>query len=336
MVGELNSVVQTLCTKLPQLETVDRSRIPALVHKRVPENVLLTDIRSVGSNRFFCTGRVPSDHPMFNSEGKNPEENILFYTEVGRQASLAMTHLHLRAGLDDAFIFERSEAALTEAAWRLPVEVRAEPIEIEIHLQGTNRRKNGDVCRVIADHAMFLGGEQVFRATGAWTIQPQAIYNRLRRAEIEINAADPGRPCTAAAELPHQLRMVGSGIVIREPEFRDQWSEAFAELVVDREHSFFFDHPCDHVPGMLLIEGCAQLALQMAARGGSLSGRVMVAAYDINFGRFVEFGLPTMLTAKVSVGHGSQMRAPLQKYDIAVSQRSVVSGVASVTVGSSG
>jgi 3-hydroxymyristoyl/3-hydroxydecanoyl-(acyl carrier protein) dehydratase len=336
MVGEMNPVLQTLRISLPQPVTVDRSRIPALVHKQIPGNVLLTDIRSAGSNSFFCTGRVPSDHPLFNGEGKNPEENILFYTEVGRQASLAMTHLHLHAGLDDAFIFERSEAALTEATWRLPLEVRAESIEIEIHVQETNRRKNGDVCRVIADHAMFLGGEQVFRGTGAWTIQPPAIYKRLRRVEIETSAADPGRPCRAAAELPHQLRMVGSGIVIREPEFRDQQSEAFAELVVDREHPFFFDHPCDHVPGMLLLEGCAQLALQMAARGGALSGRVMIAAYEINFGRFVEFGLPTMLTARASVGRGTQMRAPLQTYDIAVSQRGVASGVASITVGSSG
>jgi 2-oxo-3-(phosphooxy)propyl 3-oxoalkanoate synthase len=332
MVGELNPMLQPSYISLPRAETVDRSRIPTLVHKQDPGNVLLTNIRGVGSSSFFCTGRVPGDHPLYNGNGKNPEGNILFYTEVGRQASLAMTHLLLHAGLDDAFIFERSEAALTEAAWRMPAEVRTESIEIEIHVQEANRRKNGDVCRVIADHAMFLGGEQVFRATGAWTIQPSAIYRRLRRAQIEISAADPGRPCTAAAELPHQRRM--RGIVIGEPEFRDQRSEAFAEL--DREHPFFFDHPCDHVPGMLLLEGCAQLALQMAARGGSLSGRVLVAAYEMNFGRFVEAGLPTMLTARMSAGHGSQTRPPLQKYNIAVSQRGVTSGVASITVGSSG
>lgn len=332
----MNHMRQTLCISLPQPGMVDRSRIPALVHKQLPVNVLLTDICGAGSNNFFCTGQIPSNHPLFNGEGKNPKKNIVFYTEVGRQASLAMTHLHFHAGLDEAFIFERSEAALTEAAWRLPAEMRTESIEIEIHVQGTNRRKNGDVCHVIADHAIFLSGEKVFRGAGAWTIQPPAIYKRLRRAEIEISATAPDRPCTTAAELPHQLRMIGGGIVIREPEFRDQPSEASAELVVDREHPFFFDHPCDHVPGMLLLEGCAQLALQLAARGGSLSGRAMVAAYEINFRHFVECRLPTMLTAKVSVGHGSQMRAPLQKYDIVVSQRGVASGVASITVGSSG
>lgn len=33
-----------------------------------------------------------------------------------------------------------------------------------------------------------------------------------------------------------------------------------AKLIVDQSHPFFYDHPLDHVPGLLLIEGATQLA----------------------------------------------------------------------------
>lgn len=333
MALQLNPTLQPSSVSLPPAPTVDPSRIPALVHKKDPRNVFLTDFGGAGNDRFFCTGRMPVDHLLFNGVGRNPSKDILFYTEVGRQAGLAMTHLLLRPGPDDAFIFERSEAVLTEAARRMPVNERAKLVEVEVHVLQTDRRKNGDVCRVSTDHVMFLGGEQVFRGTGAWTIQPSEIYRRLRRVQIEISAANPGRPCVSDAELSHQLPMRGSSIVIGELEFGDERSEACAELLVDRAHPFFFDHPCDHVPGMLLLEGCMQIALQMASHGDWISRPLMVAAYEMEFGRFVEYGLPTIIKARMSGEHGRQTLAPLQKYDIVLSQRDLVSGVASITVG---
>ncbi|MBV2358164.1 hypothetical protein KUH32_00110 [Thalassococcus sp. CAU 1522] len=37
-----------------------------------------------------------------------------------------------------------------------------------------------------------------------------------------------------------------------------------ARLIVDRDHPFFFDHPLDHVPGLLLLEGAVQAAQDCA------------------------------------------------------------------------
>src|SRR5206468_12879634 len=56
-------------------------------------------------------------HCFFNDIGRTPHTDILFYTEIGRQASLAVSHAFLDVSTDDVFIFEGSEAAVAPAAW---------------------------------------------------------------------------------------------------------------------------------------------------------------------------------------------------------------------------
>jgi hypothetical protein len=239
---------------------VDQAAIRTLVHKRLSENVFLIDIRALDSERFVCTGRIPRNHELFNDGGRTPLQDVLFYTEVGRQASLAMTHAFLNASLDDVFIFERSEAAIMDAIWRLPSRSLSDRLVIEIDIRKTTRRKHDTVCRVVADHLMAIGSERVFTGTGTWTIQSAAMFTRLRRDSIK-SAADgvSDRPRATTIERPMQKQ--SRNVVISSPEFRSNRNESIASLIVDRAHPYFFDHPCDHVPGMLLLEGCAQLAL---------------------------------------------------------------------------
>ncbi|MBI6619098.1 polyketide synthase [Pseudomonas corrugata] len=59
-----------------------------------------------------------------------------------------------------------------------------------------------------------------------------------------------------------------------------------AELVVDETHPYFFDHPLDHIPGILLLEGVMQLA-ELAMP--SLNGRVAyVKTLSIRFQQYVQ------------------------------------------------
>src|SRR3954451_13757799 len=39
------------------------------------------------------------------------------------------------------------------------------------------------------------------------------------------------------------------------------------QLPVDESHQYFFDHPLDHVPGMLLLEGLIRLAEHATSSG---------------------------------------------------------------------
>jgi A-factor biosynthesis hotdog domain len=308
-------------------QTVPRS----WVHKHSLENVLLTEIRACGDDRFICAGRVPTAHRFFNEAGRTPSKDILFYTELGRQASLAISHAFLDVSTEDVFIFEGSKAVVTDAAWGDPC---FDWVAIDVRILETTRRKNNAVSRVVADHIMSIAGQEVFRGTGAWTIQSAALFQRLRRSSASRSAPAPidGPPSNVVQIRRHFRRERGDNVVISTPEYVNDSAEFVASLIVDDTHSYFFDHRCDHVPGMLLLEGCAQLALAAFAETASAPQTSGVRGYDMNFAQFVECHLPTTLTARVSpaqMNNGSVVSATVQ---ISIAQQNVVCGTTTMSV----
>jgi hypothetical protein len=263
---------------------------------------------------------VPTAHRFFNDAGRSPASDILFYTELGRQASLAVSHAFLGVGSDDVFIFEQSHAAMVGDGWRSRSRSASDTVVVEVRTVDVSRRKNGAVTRVVAEHRMSVAGDDVFRGTGAWSMQPAALFQRLRR----MSGARTPAPADGAA-----LRRRGGSdnVVIHAPEFLEAGA-CRAELIVDPAHPYFFDHPCDHVPGMLLLEGCAQVA--RACRAGT-GGAAAVSAYTVNFAQFVECGLPAVLTARPSPAPDCGTPPP-DTLDVAIAQDGVVAGTAVLTV----
>src|SRR5262245_32981519 len=136
-------LVETLSLSFEQ--TVPRN----LVHKRSIENVLLTEVTARNNDQFFCAGRIPTAHRFFNDTGRTPQNDILFYTELGRQASLAVSHTFLGISREDVFIFKQSEARLEQAARQSEDQRGVDSVVTEIRIHDTERRKNNAVSRVV-------------------------------------------------------------------------------------------------------------------------------------------------------------------------------------------
>lgn len=77
---------------------------------------------------------------------------------------------------------------------------------------------------------------------------------------------------------------------------------ACAELLVQDEHPYYFDHPLDHVPGILLVEGLQQLAET------SLETNQYVSGIELRFTRFCDKQAPTYLTLMPLPEVGYQVR----------------------------
>jgi len=290
-----------------------QERLRSLVHKNTVENVLLTGIRAGNTDRFICTGRLPNDHQFFNDSGRTPHKDILFYTELGRQASLAISHAFLNVGTEDVFIFDGSDATLTDAAWA--VCPAADRVVIDVAIKSVAKRKNGAVSRVVAQYTMSIADEPVFRGTGAWTMQPAALFQRLRKASSMGSSR---------ASLDTARQQPACNVVIAAPAHGADRTTFTSSLIVDYTHPYFFDHPCDHIPGMLLLEGCAQLALAAFAEATSIRpGRSAVSAYKMNFLQFVECGRHTTLAAQVNAE---------DDVEIVISQPDVVCGTTTMRV----
>jgi 2-oxo-3-(phosphooxy)propyl 3-oxoalkanoate synthase len=302
-------------------QTVPRS----LVHKRSLENVLLTEVRSRAEDHFMCGGRIPTAHRFFNDGRRTPRKDVLFYTELGRQASLAISHSFLGISKDDVFIFEQSQAWIEAAALKSALQPSSDSVITEIRVREIKRRRNYAVSRVVAEQVMSIDGEQVFKGTGAWTVQPAALFERLR-AMSKPRAAE-------RVEIPQNFRKtLGGNTVIFVPKSNEDRTEFVTSLVIDQTHSYFFDHPCDHVPGMLLLEGCTQLAQAAVARSTRVPPRQLtVTAYDVNFRQFVECDRPVTLTAQLDrpgVGQGQDA----VDVRVSISQQDVQCGTATVSV----
>ncbi|MGW5095469.1 AfsA-related hotdog domain-containing protein [Streptomyces nodosus] len=62
-----------------------------------------------------------------------------------------------------------------------------------------------------------------------------------------------------------------------------------ARISTDDTHTFFFDHPLDHIPGMLLVDTALHRAEYLAARAGRhTTGPLRVRALDLTFNGLCE------------------------------------------------
>ncbi|HVK54310.1 MAG TPA: AfsA-related hotdog domain-containing protein [Burkholderiales bacterium] len=80
----------------------------------------------------------------------------------------------------------------------------------------------------------------------------------------------------------------------------DQHGAMQARLMIDQSHPFFFDHPLDHVPGLLLIEAMNQLAERQAYRAGIDEGfnALYTASAEVAFTKFCIFGVDATVIAE--------------------------------------
>jgi hypothetical protein len=74
-----------------------------------------------------------------------------------------------------------------------------------------------------------------------------------------------------------------------------------AEMVVDGTHPFFFEHPLDHIPAMMLVEAGRQLGIAISHLylGVPLGTMFATKSFDIRFTEFAETNRPVLITATV-------------------------------------
>ncbi|WP_330235578.1 AfsA-related hotdog domain-containing protein [Streptomyces sp. NBC_00566] len=78
------------------------------------------------------------------------------------------------------------------------------------------------------------------------------------------------------------------------PAAPERDGEARWELRVDTGHPVLFDHPVDHVPGMVLIEAGRQSARVVTSRPDAL-----LLGRESRFPRYAELDSPCFVTARV-------------------------------------
>ncbi|MFJ2192107.1 ScbA/BarX family gamma-butyrolactone biosynthesis protein [Kitasatospora sp. NPDC087861] len=246
-----------------------------LVHRAAVAEVLLTDVRARGGGRFEAAAQWPRSHPTF-PRGRGERHDPLIAVETARQLGIYLPLCHYGVPRDTHLL-------ITDVSCR--VDPAAEPrgdgpatvlCRAEVHglrTSAENHRPTGMRLRVDC----YARGALFARIEGGTRFVDRLAYPTLRGAGTARTPGDAGPPPDPPSPEEVGVALPSDVVVARA-------DDTVLVCPGDPGHPFFFDHPSDHLPGMVLLEAARQAAVLRSA--GRLSRPV---AYRMRALRFTEF-----------------------------------------------
>ncbi|GHG89525.1 ScbA/BarX family gamma-butyrolactone biosynthesis protein [Streptomyces lanatus] len=250
-----------------------------LVHRASLAETFLTGVTSIDTDRFTVFAEWPRAHQLHVSPDRSAYEPLLV-AETARQAGALLAHTAYDVPLGHQFVLRELRIATRPERLALGPAPAAPVLRITVT---DVEHRGGRPAGFRYDTDVLLDDERVATAQVAVAWTSAAVYRRLRG----------GRNATTVSALPVPRGLAPAvvdralpGDVVLAPTGRtDRW-----QLRVDTAHAVFFDHPLDHVPGMLLLEAARQ-----AVRARPGSGRRTPASFRAVFHRYAELDLPAWI-----------------------------------------
>jgi hypothetical protein len=231
----------------------------SLVHKRAIAEVLITDSLQCDQRAFVLGSQWPREHHFYRPN--QAPGNLTLLAEAMRQAAFVVCHEYLGVPLESSFLMDRLMVSMSEPApcgGTGPTNVTIQlSVDSAAYAAGNLRALDID-ARFEADGIDFGSGR------GELRVVPRKVYDKIRGSRSL--AAPSDRKPSACGKLIEAID-----------------SEAVWKLEVPFRHSVFFDHPLDHVPGMLFLEAIRQAVHEVHGPGSELS------SFDCSFAKFAEF-----------------------------------------------
>ncbi|KMS81555.1 ScbA/BarX family gamma-butyrolactone biosynthesis protein [Streptomyces flaveolus] len=249
--------------------------------------VLVADWHPVTDRTHAVTVEWPAHHPFYTTTAHR--HGLLFFIESVRQALAVASHLGL--GVPRGYRMGWERLTCTASPEALVTGPDPSVVRLTITHDDVVRRKSG-VCRLTARVQATRNGIPLGTAHIGYTAYPPALYDRLRGARADAKAAfaralPPGPAVEPALVGRTDTRDVTlapdpSGTSAGPGGTPRRWA-----LRSDTTHRILFDHPHDHIPGMVLLEAVIQ-----AAHADAAPLAAVPVELDTVFHRYVEFDLP--------------------------------------------
>ena len=241
-----------------------------LVHRRAVAEVLITDWRAAGPTAFECAAQWPRGHRLYRvHEGRH---DPLLVAETLRQAGIMLCHVAYDIPPDHSFLMDRLAFEVDPAG----LEAGSTPADVVVRIDVTEGRRTKAQTSIRFDMEFLRDGRAVARGIGVVRCVAPSLYRRLRAQAARPGTQPPDTPDPVAAP---RVGLIDPGdVVIGRQRQPGVWP-----VRVPVEHPVLFDHPLDHVPGMLVFE-----ALRQAARDRLGWAHAQPLSADLTFGRFLE------------------------------------------------
>jgi hypothetical protein len=172
--------------------------------------------------------------------------------ETIRQLTILVCHDHYGTPLGARFVMPGIGASLAPSfGGDLGV-----VSEIAVHLRGTNVRRTmaGALQSVELEATFYANGTLVASGHGDAVIVNDRVYSRMRGGRTEVFQGGSSRQARSTF-APH---IVGhkstTDVVLARSSTVDRFT-----LSLDMNNSILFDHPLDHVAGMISVEAARQI-----------------------------------------------------------------------------
>ena len=237
-------------TGLSWERTVDR----ALVHRNAIAEVLLTDIAQLDETSFEVAAQWSRSHRVYRPDPDGRHDPMVLLETV-RQTGLALSHYgfgvpyeHKAVMHDVGFrIWPEREPRAVHSATNVAITVECE----DVVLRGDQLRSMTVLLAMSADGVQFATGS----GTLSWLPERTFYALRTRNGGPTLPASMPAGVPPALTPVASRFRGTADALVVAEGRLRDR-----RRMLVPLDHPVYFDHPLDHVPGMLLIDAVWQAA----------------------------------------------------------------------------
>ncbi len=275
------------CTPVPQ----------AYTHKANPAEVLLTGWCRTAPDTFTVRARWPRSHDFYAI--RHGLHDPLLLSETVRQTLPLLSHAAYQVPLGHQLLWERFQWDLEPGALRS----EGRPAEVELRITCTDvRYRRQSAAAVVLTAEAWREGCRLGGARTHFTIQNRAVYARLRGAYADIGLANArALPVPSPAPASVVARERAEDVVLSPAGGDNRW-----QLRADTSHPILFDHPVDHVPGMLLLEAARQAAHATAA-----SRPTVVTGMETTFIRYAELDAPCWIDARPLSGGAAGPRRVL-------------------------
>ncbi len=233
-----------------------------LTHKHRAEAQVVHRWWRTEIDRFRLTAQWSADHPHYLPAGDGGP-SLPLVAETLRQAVITISHAAYDVPHDHAFVMKALSVELDADRPALS-SMHGVTVDVKCHDVVVG---NGEL-RSMEISLDFLHEDSRFaRGTGSLTLLPAGVYQRVRGTVAPVEHRTVGAR-VAAAEV---------GRAVEEDVLLVEAPGPGHRLVVDTDHPWHFDHPADHLPGMLFVEAAVQSHLLHAA---DAAPRALSASFD--------------------------------------------------------
>lgn len=263
--------------------TFDRTVPRQLVHRASVTEVFLTDAAAAAADRYLVGAQWPRHHALYHPD-ESGRCDFMLLAETVRQAGIYLLHRFYDVPLGHHFVFKSLDVHIDDqAALRVGGTPLGAVLDVSVTPAGDPGSGRFDAR---LDVTIEVDGQPCAYSTVAVVVVDARRYEVLRHRGRDLTSSIRATSPTTPSRAPVIAGRQDANVLLRTAA--DDDSSTWL-LHVDLQHPGYFEHPSDHVPGMMLLEAFRQAGHLTAA------SNCVLTALEARFRSFGELFQPIVI-----------------------------------------